>query len=364
MPDPVEIIAPPVTPEPALRDALGTIAFLRRREASLIEACSPVADGGQYRADIVSAIQRDRRELEKLRTEHTRDQLLIGVQRGGAEKLLAACTQALGHSAAGEDLSVERVLRKAIADAGGPVAAAPAPARPEVVQASDRGVVADVLRILREDPSKQIAVVCSTASDCFDRFESTIAELRTIHGNAVGPWSTAIPGIRFSGLGGGIVRFFVAGRGLGAFEADVVLVDEGVSTCQLNLCDGSKRIQTKPVTHTLDGPEEAESDPCACDVVEDDGKDPVFDVVDAGDSLAAFFTQSVDLDTVGRAAKPRLVIEVNTTATSRAHIISDLAGAAMQTSFDLGKGHANEGKPISIGRGDTCVYRIEEGKAL
>jgi hypothetical protein len=38
---------------------------LKRREASIIEACERVADGGQYRADIVSAIQRLRRERDE-----------------------------------------------------------------------------------------------------------------------------------------------------------------------------------------------------------------------------------------------------------------------------------------------------------
>jgi hypothetical protein len=40
---------------------------LRRREADIIEACERVADGGQYRADIVSAIQRIRRERDALK---------------------------------------------------------------------------------------------------------------------------------------------------------------------------------------------------------------------------------------------------------------------------------------------------------
>ena len=37
---------------------------LMRREQSIIEACERVADGGRYRADIVSAIQRLRRERD------------------------------------------------------------------------------------------------------------------------------------------------------------------------------------------------------------------------------------------------------------------------------------------------------------
>ena len=39
-------------------------ARLRKREADIIEACERVADGGQFRADIVSAIQRIRRERD------------------------------------------------------------------------------------------------------------------------------------------------------------------------------------------------------------------------------------------------------------------------------------------------------------
>lgn len=41
---------------------------LRRREADIIEACERVADGGQYRADIVSAIMRIRGERDMWRT--------------------------------------------------------------------------------------------------------------------------------------------------------------------------------------------------------------------------------------------------------------------------------------------------------
>src|SRR6185437_1041008 len=40
--------------------------YLKRREESIIEACQRVADGGQYRADIVSAIQRIRGERDGL----------------------------------------------------------------------------------------------------------------------------------------------------------------------------------------------------------------------------------------------------------------------------------------------------------
>lgn len=44
----------------------GEVAYLRRREASIIAAVDP-ADGGQYRTDIVSAFQRVRRERDALR---------------------------------------------------------------------------------------------------------------------------------------------------------------------------------------------------------------------------------------------------------------------------------------------------------
>lgn len=42
---------------------------LKRREESIIDACERVADGGQYRADIVSAIQRIRRERDEARVQ-------------------------------------------------------------------------------------------------------------------------------------------------------------------------------------------------------------------------------------------------------------------------------------------------------
>lgn len=47
----------------------GEVDYLRRREADIIEACERVADGGQYRADIVSAIQRIRTERDEARAE-------------------------------------------------------------------------------------------------------------------------------------------------------------------------------------------------------------------------------------------------------------------------------------------------------
>jgi len=51
---------------------------LKRREADLIEACERVADGGQYRADIVSAIQRIRRERDDARAEIREALALLG----------------------------------------------------------------------------------------------------------------------------------------------------------------------------------------------------------------------------------------------------------------------------------------------
>lgn len=61
---------------------------LKRREASIIEACERVADGGQYRADIVSAIERIRRERDEAREQvkawrewHAANQKLIKAER-------------------------------------------------------------------------------------------------------------------------------------------------------------------------------------------------------------------------------------------------------------------------------------------
>ncbi len=41
---------------------------LKDRERSIIEACERVTDGGQYRADIVSAIENIRRQRDDART--------------------------------------------------------------------------------------------------------------------------------------------------------------------------------------------------------------------------------------------------------------------------------------------------------
>jgi len=59
---------------------------LRRREADIIEACERVADGGQYRADIVSAIQRIRSE---------RDGAQAQVARAATPNATAAAVEAI-----------------------------------------------------------------------------------------------------------------------------------------------------------------------------------------------------------------------------------------------------------------------------
>jgi hypothetical protein len=52
---------------PSYEEALTELKRLKQREADIVEACERVADGGQYRADIVSAIQRIRRERDEAR---------------------------------------------------------------------------------------------------------------------------------------------------------------------------------------------------------------------------------------------------------------------------------------------------------
>lgn len=64
------------------REQSSHVAYYRRREESIIAACERVADGGQYRADIVSAIERIRRERDEARREV---QQLRGLLVGGAE---------------------------------------------------------------------------------------------------------------------------------------------------------------------------------------------------------------------------------------------------------------------------------------
>lgn len=54
---------------PALADMTADRDFLKRREQDIIEACERVADGGQYRADIVSAINRIRAERDEARAQ-------------------------------------------------------------------------------------------------------------------------------------------------------------------------------------------------------------------------------------------------------------------------------------------------------
>jgi hypothetical protein len=48
----------------ALREAVADRDHLKRREQDIIDACERVADGGQYRADIVAAIQTIRRQRD------------------------------------------------------------------------------------------------------------------------------------------------------------------------------------------------------------------------------------------------------------------------------------------------------------
>ena len=52
----------------ALRDMTAERDHLKSREQSIIAACERVADGGQYRADIVSAIQTIRKQRDGLVT--------------------------------------------------------------------------------------------------------------------------------------------------------------------------------------------------------------------------------------------------------------------------------------------------------
>lgn len=49
----------------ALRDMTAERDHLKSREQSIIAACERVADGGQYRADIVSAIQTIRQQRDE-----------------------------------------------------------------------------------------------------------------------------------------------------------------------------------------------------------------------------------------------------------------------------------------------------------
>lgn len=58
----VRVAAKIVRLEKALSDMTADRDRLKRREQDIIEACERVADGGQYRADIVSAIDRIREE--------------------------------------------------------------------------------------------------------------------------------------------------------------------------------------------------------------------------------------------------------------------------------------------------------------
>lgn len=80
----------------ALADMTAERDHLKRREQSIIEACERVTDGGQYRADIVSAIQRLRRDVEAgdrerdaLRDAHARIAALPEEKRHEAARRLS-----------------------------------------------------------------------------------------------------------------------------------------------------------------------------------------------------------------------------------------------------------------------------------
>ena len=73
----------------ALDEAIAERDHLKRREHDIIEACEHVADGGQYRADIVAAIQRIRRERDDARKtldeaaptlEHAREKAIASLR--------------------------------------------------------------------------------------------------------------------------------------------------------------------------------------------------------------------------------------------------------------------------------------------
>lgn len=63
--------------------------FLKRREQDIIAATEP-ADGGQYRADIAGAIQRQRRELDEARGEISRLRAELAEAREFVRRLTAA----------------------------------------------------------------------------------------------------------------------------------------------------------------------------------------------------------------------------------------------------------------------------------
>jgi hypothetical protein len=79
----VKVAAKIVRLEKALADMTADRDFLKRRERDIIEACERVADGGQYRADIVSAINRIRSERDEARARVA--ELEARLARGGEE---------------------------------------------------------------------------------------------------------------------------------------------------------------------------------------------------------------------------------------------------------------------------------------
>lgn len=62
-----------------------SVAYYQRREADIIEACERVADGGQYREDIVSAIQRIRRERDEARDKLVEADMQLKINSALAE---------------------------------------------------------------------------------------------------------------------------------------------------------------------------------------------------------------------------------------------------------------------------------------
>lgn len=74
--------------------------FYKQREADIIGACERVADGGQYRADIVAAINRIRRErderddlLRRMVADHDMRARAIGTS--GVDPLIEAAREML-----------------------------------------------------------------------------------------------------------------------------------------------------------------------------------------------------------------------------------------------------------------------------
>lgn len=162
--------------------------------------------------------------VDRLRADHVRDQLLVGLHKGQVLRLLGACAKAVEHMELGEGVSATRMLRKAIAATSAPVEATTTPT-PAPIDASPLGVVADVLRLLREDPNARIAVVCAKGRDGIDRFEAVLGALRIVHGNRAAVWPGPLPGIRLAGQDDASVRFFVEGTPIVSYAPSVVIRD-------------------------------------------------------------------------------------------------------------------------------------------